>query len=496
MLPPHVQVTVVTKQALTDSASAWAQGGVAAVLDPTDSFDNHVQDTLVAGAHLSDLAATRQTVEKAPEAIAWLQAMGTPFTTDNEALHLTREGGHSHRRVVHAADATGAAIQAALVARVQQAPNVRVLESHHLVDLLMTGTERRCVGAQVWDASTGQVDTWLASHTVLCTGGAGQLYPYTTNPTTATGDGIAAAWRAGCRVSNLEFIQFHPTSLHHPEGGNFLITEAVRGEGGLLKHPLTGQRFMPDHDPRGELAPRDVVARAIDTEIKRDGLPCVHLDISHQPAAFLHHHFPNVLERCRSLGIDITRDPIPVVPAAHYTCGGVVTDLNARTDLPGLYCVGETSCTGLHGANRLASNSLLECVVFAQAAVRDMVAQDRWEPVPPVDTPALQRSKTPGALAVDLEALRLTMWDHVGIVRTDRGLALAAQRLQTWAKGLQDHWPPARLSAEALAWRSLVTVGQLVVRSAQGRNESRGLHFNTDHPGLLDTARPSVLVPC
>lgn len=506
LLPDHLRVAVLTKRTIEDGSSGWAQGGIAAVLSEDDSFDAHVDDTFVAGAGLCDPEATRFTVENAPEAIAWLREMGTQFTLHDGELHLTREGGHSHRRIVHAADATGAAVQHTLIERVQQAPNVQVYETHNLVDLILSDKHasqallpRRCLGAYALNEATDQVEAFVAPHTVLCTGGAGKVYLYTSNPDTATGDGIAAAWRAGCRVANMEFIQFHPTCLYHPKAKTYLITEAVRGEGGLLKLPahLGGHRFMPDHDPRAELAPRDVVARAIDFEMKKHGIDCVYLDISHQPAAFLHEHFPNILARCAELGIDITREPIPVVPAAHYTCGGVVTDLNARTDLPGLYVVGEASYTGLHGANRLASNSLLECMVFAKAAVRDMAAQ------PPAAIPAIRPWDDSRVIDADehvvishnWDELRRFMWDYVGIVRTDKRLERAAHRIALLRAEIHEFYSRFHVSRDLLELRNLVEVADLIVRCAQARKESRGLHFSRDHPGLLPQARPTVLTP-
>ena len=507
LLPKHLRVAVLTKRAIADGASAWAQGGIAAVLAPDDSFDEHVQDTFVAGAHLNDEAATRFTVENAPEAIAWLQELGTPFSLDDGELHLTREGGHSHRRIVHVADATGAAVQKTLIERVRELPHVDVFETHNLVDLILSDKHavqpqpgpRRCLGAYVLNEETDEVEAFVAPHTVLCTGGAGKVYLYTSNPDTATGDGIAAAWRAGCRVANMEFIQFHPTCLYHPKAKSFLISEAVRGEGGLLKLPteLGGTRFMPAHDERGELAPRDVVARAIDFEMKKHGLDCVFLDISHQSPEFLREHFPNILARCAELGIDITREPIPVVPAAHYTCGGVVTDLRARTDLDGLYCVGEASCTGLHGANRLASNSLLECMVFARAAVADITAQ------PAVDVPGVRPWDDSRVIDADEQVviahnwheLRRFMWDYVGIVRTDKRLERAAHRIALLKAEIQEFYARFHVTRDLLELRNLVQVADLIVRSAQARKESRGLHFSRDYPELLPKALPTVLTP-
>ncbi len=504
-LAPTHRVAVITKRALLDGSSNWAQGGIAAVLAEGDSYASHVDDTLVAGAGLCDLEATQFTVENAPAAISWLQELGVPFTTEHGELHLTREGGHSHRRIVHAADATGAAVQATLVERVRRTPNVTVFEHHMLVDLITDrqlsgdGGERRCFGAYVLDTDKDEVMTFEAGHTVLATGGAGKVYLYTTNPDTATGDGIAAAWRAGCQVGNMEFIQFHPTCLYHPHAKSFLITEAVRGEGGLLKLPphLGGHRFMPDHDPRAELAPRDVVARAIDFEMKKHGLDCVHLDISHQSPEFLREHFPNILARCAELGIDITREPIPVVPAAHYTCGGVVTDLNGRTEVAGLYAVGETTCTGLHGANRLASNSLVECMVFAQAAV----AAIRQAPAPqPPALPLWDDSRVTDAdemvvISHNWDELRRFMWDYVGIVRTNKRLERAAHRITLLQREIHEFYASFHVTRDLLELRNLVQVADLIVMSALLRHESRGLHYSLDYPDLLPEAKPTILVP-
>jgi L-aspartate oxidase len=500
------RVAVVTKRQVEDGSSNWAQGGIAAVLAEGDSMASHIEDTLIAGAGLCDLEATRFTVENAPAAIAWLRELGVPFSTEKGELHLTREGGHSHRRIVHATDATGAAVQATLIDRVRATPGIRLFEHHMLVDLITdrklphaTDSNSRCLGAYVLDEERDEVITFSAPHTILATGGAGKVYLYTTNPDTATGDGIAAAWRAGCRVGNMEFIQFHPTCLYHPHAKSFLITEAVRGEGGQLKLPprLGSHRFMPDHDPRAELAPRDVVARAIDFEMKKHGLDCVHLDISHQPPAFLQEHFPNILARCAELGIDITREPIPVVPAAHYTCGGVVTDLQGQTDLAGLYAIGETTCTGLHGANRLASNSLVECMVFAKSAVETI----RSSPTADAPTlPAWDDSRVTDAdeqvvISHNWDELRRFMWDYVGIVRTDKRLERAAHRITLLQSEIHDFYSQFHVTRDLLELRNLVQVADLIVMSAMMRRESRGLHFSRDYPDMLPEARPTVLVP-
>lgn len=503
-LAPTHRVAVITKRQLHDGASGWAQGGIAAVLADGDSFGAHVDDTLVAGAGLCDLAATRFVVENAPEAIAWLQQLGVPFSLEDGALHLTREGGHSARRIVHATDATGAAVQRTLIDVVRATPGITLFEQHTLVDLISArklgakGSDR-CLGLYALDEATDEVITFRAPQTILATGGAGKVYLYTTNPDTATGDGIAAAWRAGCRVANLEFIQFHPTCLYHPHAKSFLITEAVRGEGGLLKLPAAagGTRFMPQHDERAELAPRDVVARAIDYEMKRHGLDCVHLDISHQSPAFLQEHFPNILARCAELGIDITKEPIPVVPAAHYTCGGVLTDLAGRTDLPGLFAIGETACTGLHGANRLASNSLVECMVFARAAAQAIAA------APAVELPALPQwddSRVTDAdecvvISHNWDELRRFMWDYVGIVRTNKRLDRAAHRIALLQGEIHEFYSHFHVTRDLLELRNLVQVAELIVRSAQMRRESRGLHFSRDYPDLAAPAAPTILVP-
>lgn len=508
-LAPTRRVALLTKQGLNDGASAWAQGGIAAVLAEDDSFDAHVQDTQVAGAGLCDLAATRFVVENAPAAIAWLRSLGVPFSEEDGqpgALHLTREGGHSARRIVHAADATGAAVQASLLAQLRATPHVTVFEQHTLVDLItarrlgLAGPDR-CLGLHALDEVRDRVRSFRAPHTILATGGAGQVYLHTTNPGTATGDGMAAAWRAGCRVANLEFIQFHPTSLCHPQARSFLISEAVRGEGGrlLLPESAGGTRFMPQHDGRAELAPRDIVARAIDFEMKKHGLDCVHLDISHQSPEFLQAHFPNIKARCAGLGIDITREPIPVVPAAHYTCGGVLADLAGRTDLPGLYALGETACTGLHGANRLASNSLLECMVFARAAVQAInEAAAAGAALPPL--PAWDESRASDAdervvITHNRDELRRFMWDYVGIVRTDKRLERAARRIALLQGEIDEFYARFHVSRELLELRNLVQVADLIVRSARLRRESRGLHFSRDWPQTAAPAAPTILVP-
>ncbi len=496
------RVALVTKRTLTDSASSWAQGGIAAVLDPGDSVEAHINDTFTAGAGLCDPAATRFVVEHGREAIEWLIARGVPFTPDDSPLgfHLTREGGHGQRRIIHAADATGTAVQQTLTEQVRNHPEITVLEKHIAVDLITAAKlglpRNRCLGAYVLDIARDRVLTLGASHTALATGGAGKVYLYTTNPDTATGDGVAIAWRAGCRVANMEFIQFHPTCLYHPHAKSFLISEALRGEGGLLRLP-DGTRFMPDHDSRAELAPRDIVARAIDFEMKRHGLDCVFLDMTHKSADFLKDHFPTIHARCLQLGIDITKEPIPVVPAAHYTCGGVVTDLAARTDLAGLYALGETAFTGLHGANRLASNSLLECLVFSASAAQDILAAP-VEPLPHLpqwDESRVRDADEEIVISHNWAELRRFMWDYVGIVRTNKRLERALHRIRLLEKEIDEFYANYRVGNDLIELRNLVLTAHLIVKSAQRRHESRGLHFSRDYPDTLPRALETVLHP-
>ncbi len=500
LLAPTKKIAIITKRAVTEGSSGWAQGGIAAVWNKDDTFQAHVDDTLVAGAGLCDLAATRFVVENAPKAIAWLQTMGVPFSEEDGQLHLTREGGHSARRIVHVTDATGAAVQSTLIDAVKKAPNITLFEQHTLVDLITTEKlglpEKRCLGLYALDSETEQVLTFEAPQTILATGGAGKVYLYTTNPDTATGDGIAAAWRAGCRVQNMEFIQFHPTCLYHPHAKSFLISEAVRGEGGRLLLP-DGTRFMPLHDPRLELAPRDVVARAIDFEMKKGGFDCVYLDISHQPLNFLLEHFPNIYARCLELGIDISKQPIPVVPAAHYTCGGVLADLHGRTDVAGLYAIGETACSGLHGANRLASNSLVECMVFAQATTQDIKQSPGSIPInlPTWDESRVGDPDETVVISHNWDELRRFMWDYVGIVRTNKRLERAAHRIALLQGEIQEFYANFHVTRDLLELRNLVLVADLIVRSAQSRHESRGLHFSRDYPDLLPQALPTILNP-
>ncbi|MBM3115508.1 L-aspartate oxidase [Jeongeupia naejangsanensis] len=507
-LADKLKVGLVTKRELRDGGSGWAQGGIAAVLDDQDSIELHIKDTLVAGAGLCEPESTRFIVEHSKEAIDWLITMGVPFTRDDSGetnyhgYHLTREGGHSHRRIIHAADATGAAVIDTLATKVAAHPNITVLEHHIALDLITdtklgkTGNANRCHGAYIYDIDADRVDTVLAQHTVLATGGAGKVYLYTTNPDVATGDGIAMGWRAGCKVANMEFIQFHPTCLYHPHAKSFLITEAVRGEGGILRLP-DGTRFMPNHDERAELAPRDVVARAIDFEMKKGGFDCVYLDISYKPSSFVKEHFPNIYQRCLELGIDITKQPIPVVPAAHYTCGGLVVDRAGRTDVDGLYGVGEVSYTGLHGANRLASNSLLECMVIGKAAAEDILGAG-FHPVPEIPEWDESRVTDPDeevVIAHNWDELRRFMWDYVGIVRTNKRLERAQHRIELLQHEIDDYYSNFRVSNDLIELRNLVTTAELIVRSALARKESRGLHYSRDYPGLLTESRPTVLNP-
>ena len=499
-LAPYCRVALISKRQLEDSASGWAQGGIAAVLDSQDSIEAHIRDTQIAGAWLNDEKATRHVVENGRRAIEWLITQGVPFTQDQQGYHLTREGGHSARRVIHVADATGAAVQETLIRQIRATPNITVFEHHIAIDLI-TGeklghSDKRCYGAYILDSQSNQVVTFGAPHTLIATGGAGKVYLYTTNPDTSTGDGIAMAWRAGCRVANMEFIQFHPTCLYHPQAKSFLISEAVRGEGGILRTP-DGSRFMPEHDERAELAPRDVVARAIDFEMKKRGVDCVYLDISHKGEAFILNHFPNIHARCLELGIDITREPIPVVPAAHYTCGGIVTDRHGHSDIPGLYVAGEASCTGLHGANRLASNSLLECLVYAEATVNDIL-QAKTKPLP--ELPNWDESRVTDAdeevvISHNWDELRRFMWDYVGIVRTTKRLKRARHRIRLLMREIDEFYAHFRVSHDLIELRNLVVTADLIVRCAMQRKESRGLHFSRDYPEMRTTARNSILTP-
>ena len=505
-------VVVLAKRNLDEGATAWAQGGIVGVLGDDDSIESHVRDTQDAGAGLVDEHTARFIAEHSARAIEWLVAQGVPFSPDPDGplgLHLTREGGHAVRRIAHAADATGHAIHQALLAQVKLHPNIVLRERWMALDLITSRHLKReepprCYGIYALDIDAGRVETLAASAVVLATGGVGKVYRYTSNPDTATGDGIAMAWRAGCRVANMEFIQFHPTCLYHPQERSFLITEALRGEGAHLLLPLKdahngqgfGERFMQRHDPRGELAPRDIVARAIDFEMKKHGVDHVWLDARHLGEAFLKEHFPTIHARCLRLGIDIAVAPIPVVPAAHYTCGGVVSDLEGRSDLPGLYAVGETTYTGLHGANRLASNSLLECVVLGRTCAEAIGATAAG---PLVALPAWDESKVENAdeqvvIAHNWDELRLLMWNYVGIVRTTKRLERALHRIDLLKSEIDEYYANFRVSRDLLELRNLVDNAELIVRSALMRHESRGLHFSRDYPQTLPVSFPTVLI--
>ncbi|RTZ73525.1 MAG: L-aspartate oxidase [Gammaproteobacteria bacterium] len=508
-LPPGTRTAIVSKRELREGSTYYAQGGISAVLDEADSLESHIQDTIRAGAGLCDEEVVKLVVERGPENIRWLLSQGVEFTsqpaTGSSCYHLTREGGHSHRRVVHAADATGKVVELSLENQARNNPGITILEHHIAVDLICTprddGTSpRRCLGAYLLDLKQHRVRAIAARFVVLATGGANKVYLYTSNPDVATGDGIAMGWRAGCRVANMEFIQFHPTCLYHPNAKSFLISEAVRGEGGKLLLP-DGERFMPRYDERAELAPRDIVARAIDAEMKRLGIDCVYLDISHRDPEFIKSHFPTIYSRCLELGIDITREPIPVVPAAHYTCGGLVTDRNARTDIEHLYAIGETAYTGLHGANRMASNSLLECLVFGELAAEDMARQLDESPGELVELPAWDESRVTDSdeevvVSHNWDELRRFMWDYMGIVRSNKRLARAQRRINLLRHEIREYYSNFRVTNDLLELRNIADVSELIIQSAIRRRESRGLHYNKDFPWKdEDQRRPTVLIP-
>lgn len=507
-LADHCHVTVLSKGPLNEGSTFYAQGGIAAVFDEADSIASHVDDTLIAGAGLCDKEAVEFIASNARHCVQWLIDQGVLFDTETNAsseerYHLTREGGHSHRRILHAADATGKEVETTLVGKARAHANICVKERYNAVDLItssklgLPGTQR-VVGAYVWNRDKEHVETLRAKAVVLATGGAAKVYQYTTNPDISSGDGVAMAWRAGCRVANLEFNQFHPTCLYHPQARNFLLTEALRGEGALLKRP-DGTRFMPDFDERGELAPRDVVARAIDHEMKRLGADCMYLDISHRPPEFIKHHFPMIDEKLQSLGIDLTKKPIPIVPAAHYTCGGVMVDQHGRTDLDGLYAIGEVSYTGLHGANRLASNSLLECVVYGWSAAEDIIKRlphaKLAKNIPQWDESRVDNSDEQVVIQHNWHELRLFMWDYVGIVRTTKRLERALRRIMTLQQEIDEYYANFRISNNLLELRNLVLVAELIVRSALERKESRGLHYTLDYPDLQEYPQPTILQP-
>ncbi|MGF1805638.1 L-aspartate oxidase [Aliivibrio sifiae] len=507
---PHGKVIVLSKGPRNEGSTYYAQGGIAAVFDESDTVESHVDDTLVAGAHICDKDVVTFIAENAKHCVQWLIDGGVPFDHDDEKeidisdpkFHLTREGGHSHRRILHAADATGKAMQTSLQDNVVNHPNISIFERHNALDLItedkIGGDADKVVGAYIWNRDEEHVETVRAKFVILATGGASKVYQYTSNPDVSSGDGIAMAWRAGCRVANLEFNQFHPTCLFHPDARNFLMTEALRGEGAYLRRP-DGTRFMPDFDERGELAPRDVVARAIDFEMKRLGADCMYLDISHKPVDFIHHHFPTINEKLLSFGIDMTKEPIPIVPAAHYTCGGVMVDKQGQTDIDGLFAIGEVSYTGLHGANRLASNSLLECVVYAWSAaeyiIKDMENRELPPSLPAWDESQVECSDEEVVIQHNWHELRLFMWDYMGIVRTDKRLERALRRIQLLKQETHDYYSNFRVSNNLIELRNLLDVSELMVRCAMERKESCGLHYTLDYPEALEESGPTILAP-
>ena len=507
-LAKNANVIILSKGQINDGSTFYAQGGVAAVFDENDSVASHVADTLVAGAGLCDEAAVQYTAENAKDCLEWLIEKGVNFDQDVPAAngdiryHLTREGGHSHRRILHTADATGQAIQTTLVSQVKNHSRIRIFERYNAIDLVCqeseVNTDRKCIGAYVWNRNDEHVERVFAKKTILATGGASKVYQYTSNPDVASGDGIAMAWRAGCRVANMEFNQFHPTCLFHPEAGTFLLTEALRGEGAILRRP-DGSRFMPSFDERAELAPRDIVARAIDFEMKRLGADCMYLDISHKSSDFIKQHFPTIYERTLTLGIDITKHPMPVVPAAHYTCGGVMINQQGKTDIDNLYAIGEVAYTGLHGANRMASNSLLECLVFARAAAIDIEQNiDLTQPfinLPEWDESRVTDSDEEVVIQHNWHELRLFMWDYVGIVRTTKRLERALHRDELLQIEIEEYNRHFRVSNNLLELRNLVQVAELIIRSALDRKESRGLHYTLDYPDMLENPKITILKP-
>lgn len=501
-------VAIITKKESAESNTNYAQGGIAAVMAPDDTYEQHIADTLDAGAGLCDPDIVRIVVTEGPERLRELMAWGAAFTrTGTGKLHLGREGGHSANRIVHAADATGREVERALLTSVREHPNIEIYEYHYAIDLITEHhlglhvsrirPDVHCYGAYVLDEETEEVKTFLARVTMLASGGSGAVYLHTTNPAIATGDGTAMAYRAKARVSNMEFVQFHPTSLFHPDGNSFLISEAVRGEGGLL-YNQAGERFMPAYDDRAELAPRDIVARAIDDQLKQRGEGYVLLDISHKPASFVKEHFPMIYETCLTFGIDITQQPIPVVPAAHYQCGGVKTDAYARTSIDGLFACGEVSCTGLHGANRLASNSLLEALVFSHRAIAPSVEYMKartWnEAVPDWDASGTERPQEWVLVSHNREELRRVMWDYVGIVRSSLRLQRAFRRTHLLYDETEDFYRRSRVSSGLCELRNMIVVAYLIIRSAQVRHESRGLHYMLDYPEPVEAERRPSLV--
>lgn len=504
-LANHADVIILSKGPINEGSTFYAQGGIAAVFDDNDSVEAHVNDTLIAGNDICDKDVVQFTAENGRAAMEWLISQGVDFdkeqpTKENSKYHLTREGGHSHRRILHAADATGKAVQTTLVEQVKMHSRIRIFERYNAIDLICSKSKdnKQCIGAYIWNRNTEKVESIHSKKTILATGGASKVYQYTSNPDIASGDGIAMAWRAGCKVANMEFNQFHPTCLYHPTARTYLLTEALRGEGAILRRP-DGSRFMPEFDERAELAPRDVVARAIDFEMKRLGADCMFLDISHKSAKFIKQHFPTIYKKTCALGIDMTREPLPVVPAAHYTCGGVMIDKNGQTDISSLYAIGEVSYTGLHGANRLASNSLLECVVFARSAAQHIAetlnTKEKIKRLPLWDESRVTDSDEEVVIQHNWHELRLFMWDFVGIVRTTKRLERALHRVQLLQSEIEEYYRHFRVSNNLLELRNLVQVAELIINSALERKESRGLHFTLDFPEQLDVSGPTILTP-
>ena len=502
-------IALISKGPLNEGSTLYAQGGIAAVLDEDkDSIASHIQDTLNAGAGLCHEESVKFTIEHGKEAIQWAINKGVKFSREENVddYHLTREGGHSHRRVIHAADATGKALSEGLLAQVKKTPNIKLFEHHMAVDLILSPHSslqkkaKQCVGIYLLNTQTNQVTEVPTKFTILATGGASKVYLYTSNPDSSTGDGIAMAWRAGCRVANMEFNQFHPTCLYHPKAKSFLITEALRGEGAKLKLP-DGTPFMHKFDERKELAPRDIVAQAIDFEMKRTGSDFVYLDITHKSSEFIKDHFPTIYKRCLTFGIDITCEPIPVVPAAHYTCGGIMTNLDGQTDIDNLYAIGETAFTGLHGANRMASNSLLECLVFGKAAadkIKTELQHNECEPLlPPWDDSRVTGSEEVVVVTHNWDELRRFMWNYVGIVRKNKRLLLAKQRIKLLQREIDDYYRQYLINSDLLELRNLATVAELIINSAMKRKESRGLHYTLDYPYKDDQKflKDTILIP-
>ena len=503
-LAPYKKVAIISKRKLADSSSHWAQGGIAAVISDDDSPESHINDTKIAGAGLCDIDVTRFVVENGQKSLDWLEKNGVAFTTDNNTkkLHLTKEGGHSHRRIAHVADTTGRAIQDNLIKTVLEHPNIHIFEDHIAVDLITSSkinistSQNVCLGAYILENKTNKVVTIKSSNTILATGGASKVYLYTTNPDVSTGDGQAMGWRAGCRVSNMEFVQFHPTCLYHPKETSFLISETLRGEGGKLKLP-NGREFMKDYDERGDLAPRDIVARAIDFEMKKRGLDCVYLDISDKTKAFIKKRFPMIYERCICLGIDITKEPIPVVPAAHYNCGGLIIDRKGRTDIKQLYALGEVAHTGLHGANRLASNSLLECLVYSDLVSENIIKDNSKHQyaLPKWDESRVTDADEEVLITHTWNELRRFMWNYVGIVRTNKRLSRALHRINMLRNEVDEFYSNFKISPNLIELRNLLQVSELIVLSAINRKESRGLHYSRDYPNPLRDIKSSILIP-